>query len=57
MKGKICGIIFVACMVLCFGIVGAIDNGAAVSNVLWCAPAVFVMWVSGRVGGFLGRMS
>lgn len=50
MKGKICGAIVVACLVLLFSIAGAIENGASLSVMLWSIPITFVLWVAGSVG-------
>jgi hypothetical protein len=50
MKRKICGALFVIGLFLIWGIIGGVDNGEPLSNVLWMLPIALVMWVSAKVG-------
>lgn len=50
MKKKICGALFVIGLILVIGIVGGTECGEPLSNLLWCIPIMFVMWVLARVG-------
>lgn len=47
---KICGVLFVVGVFLILGIIGGVDNGEPLSNMWWCVPVMFVMWVLAKVG-------
>ena len=50
MKRKFFGLLFVIGLFLIWGIIGGVDNGEPLSNMLWMLPIALVMWVSARVG-------
>ena len=45
MKQKICLILFALCFVLILGIVGGVENGEPLTNMLWCIPVGVLAWV------------
>ena len=47
MKNKIFGFLFGISLFLIIGIVGGIDNGQSLSNMLWGIPLTAIMIVSG----------
>lgn len=50
MKKLICGAISFASLFLIYGIVGGVEHGESLANMLWCIPLLLVMYVSGRIG-------
>ena len=52
MRRKICGMVIGLCMLLLFGIVGEIENGASLWLMLWTVPISAVLFGSGAVGGY-----
>ena len=53
MKNTVCGCVLAISLFLVLGIVGGIEQGQSVANMLWCIPLFIVMWASGRIGGFI----
>ena len=51
MKRRICKVLCVLGLILIVGIIGGTECGEPLSNVLWCFPIMFVIWVLARVGG------
>lgn len=51
MKQKFFTVLSVLCVVLMIGIVGGVDCGEPVSNMLWCIPCLGAMWLSAINGG------
>ena len=49
MKKKICGFIFGISLLLIIGIVGGVDCGEPLTNVLWCIPLLAAMGISGFI--------
>jgi hypothetical protein len=47
MKNKIFGFLFVVSLFLIVGIIGGVDNGEPLSNMLWCIPLTIIMIFSG----------
>lgn len=43
MKKNICGIGVLVCFLLMIGLVGAVENGAPLARMLWCAPCLIGM--------------
>ena len=52
MKRMICGVIFGIGFFLMVGLVGGVDCGEPLSNMLWCIPCAVAMIVSAIVGEF-----
>lgn len=52
MKKKICGAIIAISLFLIIGLVGGVDCGEHISNLLWCIPCACAMWVAAIIGEF-----
>lgn len=50
MKKVICGTLFAIGVISIYGIIGGTECGEPLSNMMWCIPIMFVMWVLARVG-------
>ena len=46
MKEIICSIIISVCLFLVIGIIGGVENGAPLSNLLWCFPLLTLTGIS-----------
>ena len=46
MKKTICAWVIAICIFLIIGIVGGIDHGQPLTNIIWCLPLAVAMWVS-----------
>lgn len=53
MKKIICGVLFLIGVLSICGIVGGTECGEPLSNMPWCLPIMFVMWVVARIGKLL----
>lgn len=53
MKQKICAFVFGTSLLLIIGIVGGIDCGEPLTNMLWTIPLGLAMVISGIVGRFI----
>lgn len=51
MKQKICTVLFVLSVVLFLGIVGGVENGEPLTNLLWCIPIGVFGWICAVLGG------
>lgn len=51
MKQKFFTVLSVLCVVLMIGIVGGVECGEPVSNLLWCIPTMLLAWVFAVFGG------
>ena len=52
MKKTICGWVIAISIFLMVGIIGGIDHGQPLTNIIWCLPLAVVMWVSAIIGEF-----
>jgi hypothetical protein len=52
MKKKICAAVFGISLFLIIGLVGGVECGEPLSNLLWCLPLGVAMCVSAVVGRF-----
>lgn len=52
MKQKICGAILLVSSLLILGIIRGVDDGAPITNALWCIPLLCIVFISAYVGGF-----
>ena len=50
MKQKFCAVMSVLCIVFMLGIIGGIDDGQPLINLVWCFPAALLAWVFAVVG-------
>jgi hypothetical protein len=50
MKKVICRSLFILGICAMLGIIGGIDNGSPITNLLWLIPIILVMWVLTKVG-------
>lgn len=50
MKKFICRILFILGICAMLGIIGGIDNGSPITNLLYIIPIILVMWVLAEVG-------
>jgi len=53
MKKRICATIIAISLFLIIGLVGGVECGEPVGNLLWCIPLACAMWVSAIVGEFM----
>lgn len=51
MKQKICTVLFAFCIVLVLGIIGGVEGGEPLTNLIWCIPTAILAWVFAVVGG------
>jgi hypothetical protein len=49
-KKKICGALFTIGLFVIFGIIGGVDCGRPLTNLFWCLPIMFAMWVFALFG-------
>lgn len=49
MKKTLCIIAFLASVFALFGIVGGVENGETLRNMIWCLPCVVIMFVSAKI--------
>jgi hypothetical protein len=52
MKKKICGAVIAISLFLIIGIVGGVECGEPIGNLLWCCPLSMAMAVSAVIGNF-----
>lgn len=49
---KVCVFIWVVCLILIVGLIGGVENGQPLENLLWCIPlsavSVASVWISSR---------
>jgi hypothetical protein len=50
MKKFICKVLIVFGLCMILGIIGGIDNGEPVTNLLYIIPIILVIWVSVKIG-------
>ena len=50
MKQKICTVLFMLCIVLFLGIIGGVEHGEPLTNLIWCIPTAILAWVFAVVG-------
>jgi hypothetical protein len=53
MKQKICTVLFVLSVVLFLGIVGGVENGEPLTNLLWCIPIGVFGWICAVLSGLM----
>lgn len=51
MKQKICIVLSILCMVLFIGIIGGVEGGEPLTNLIWCIPSAILAWVFAVFGG------
>lgn len=52
MKKKICGAVFGINLFLIIGLVGGVECGEPITNMLWCIPCACAMLVAAVIGEF-----
>jgi hypothetical protein len=52
MKRKICAAVMAISLFLIIGLIGGVDNGQPITNMLWAIPLFVAMVVSAVVGEF-----
>lgn len=46
-------ILFIAGFIMIAGIVGGVELGSSVWNMLWCIPCAVGVWAGARLAGFM----
>lgn len=52
-KKKICGLVGAACMLIAIGIVGGVETGAPLTNMIWAFVSLCVSCASLYKGGYM----
>ena len=53
MKETICFVLAFLAMIFCVGVVGGVEDGKPITNLVWLLPGVAVIGITVHIGGFM----